>query len=487
MERASGILFPIFSLWGKESIGTLGEEAYQFIDFLANSHQKYWQVLPAGPTSYGDSPYQSYSSYAGNPYFIDLFALQKEGLLTIEDLSSQKFSPYINYEQLWNEKIPLLRKAFKNSGQTGGIKQQNFIKKHPQIEDYAVFMALKKHFSYVSRSLWTEGSYKKDLSPSLKEQLSDEISFHLFVQEIFYKQWSSLKAYAHTKKVKIIGDIPIYVAEDSADLWANPEFFQLEKDGRLSFVAGVPPDYFSETGQLWGNPLYNWAALKKDHFSWWVQRIKGAFTLYDVLRIDHFRGFEAFWAVPYGEQTAQNGQWVKAKGKELFETIKKELGEIEAIAEDLGVITPPVKKLIKETGFPGMKVLLFAFYAGQESDYMPHRYQDENCVVYTGTHDNETVSGWFQSGNQDDIASACEYLKLNTPSPEEFAWAYVEAAWNSKAKLAIAPLQDILALDNSARINTPSTLGSNWQWRMPHAPSKILSEKLASLTTQTGR
>lgn len=487
MKRESGILLPIFSLWGKEQIGTLGAEAFAFVDCLKGAGQKNWQVLPAGPTSYGDSPYQSYSSFAGNPYFIDLYQLKKQGWLDETDLTSQGPSNYIDYAELWNTKLPLLRKAYLRAW--GGVEKKvsAFAENFPEIQDYAAFMALKKHFNYAALSLWPEARYKSEFSPSLKAELQNEIDYHLFVQWCFYSQWEALKAYANEKGVRIIGDIPIYVAEDSSDLWANPEFFLLEPDGRLSAVAGVPPDYFSETGQLWGNPLYNWEALQKDNFKWWIRRLEGSLRLYDIIRIDHFRGFEAFWSVPFGDKTAANGTWIKAKGKELFQVLRAKLGDIPAIAEDLGVITPPVKKLIEETGFPGMKVLLFAFYAGQESDYMPHKYKNENCVVYTGTHDNETVAGWFKSGDGADIASACDYLHLSNPLPLDFARAYVKAAWQSKARLSVAPLQDVLGLGNAARINHPSTVGTNWQWRLSAPPPKESLQWLAELTLESKR
>ncbi|MGL5722852.1 MAG: 4-alpha-glucanotransferase [Brevinema sp.] len=482
MKRESGVLLPIFSLWGGDYSGVLGEEARSFIDFLAEAGQRYWQVLPSGPTGFGDSPYQSYSSWAGNPFFIDIRPLIEKKLLDKNDFPSYN-GDKVDYDALRAERIVLLKKAYQKSGYDGKL----FAKKHPHVEDYAVFMALKSHFNDAPRSMWSEANYKHLLTKELKKSLKDEINFHLFVQEIFYEQWLALKEYACQKGIQIIGDMPIYAAEDSADLWASPEFFQLEADGKLSAVAGVPPDYFSETGQLWGNPLYNWDALEKDGFKWWIERIEGVFMLFDMVRIDHFRGFESYWSVPYGDKTAQNGTWIEAKGSDLFKKIHKKLGKINAIAEDLGIITPEVKALMKETGFPGMKVLLFAFYAGQESDYMPHKYTDENCLVYTGTHDNDTVVGWFNTGSQEDISAACDYLKLSNPTAEEFAWAYVDAAWKSKARIAIAPLQDIMALGGETRINVPSTLGGNWTWRLTQAPDSSYAKRLHALTKETGR
>ncbi|MGL5253899.1 MAG: 4-alpha-glucanotransferase [Brevinema sp.] len=482
MKRESGILLPIFSLWGADYSGVLGQEAREFIDFLAESGQKYWQVLPCGPTGFGDSPYQSYSSWAGNPFFIDIRPLINKKWLDESDFPSYTGGK-VDYESLRATRMLLLKKAYLQSNYNG----EAFANKHPHIKDYAIFMSLKTHFNDAPRSQWAQAPYKHLLTDTLKNSLSDEINFHLFIQELFYDQWAQLKNYAHQKGVQIIGDIPIYAAEDSADLWASPEFFQLNEEGQLSAVAGVPPDYFSETGQLWGNPLYNWDALEKDGFKWWLDRIEGAFELFDMLRIDHFRGFEAFWSVPYGHPTAENGTWIKAKGKELFAAVNKKWGKINAIAEDLGIITPEVQELMKETGFPGMKVLLFAFYAGQESEYMPHKYRDENCLVYTGTHDNDTVVGWFHEGAKEDIQAACDYLNLSNPKAEEFAWAYVDAAWKSKARIAIAPLQDIMGLGGETRINVPSTLGGNWAWRLSQTPDSSLAKRLRLLTKEAGR
>lgn len=487
-NRASGVLLPVFSLPGSQGIGVLGKEAFEFVDFLAESKQKYWQVLPIGVTSYGDSPYQSFSSYAGNPYFIDLEEMIEMGYLNKNDVYGTAWSQFVDYEELWHRKYMLLRKAFNNGFEELKDDMRNFSEKNQWLQDFSLFMALKNHFNHVSRSRWPEAQFKKyGVRPELLQAVRKDQDFYVFIQYFFFKQWHSLKKYAHNNGIKIIGDIPIFVSEDSVDIWAYPEYFQLDSSGKPTAVAGVPPDAFSDTGQLWGNPLYNWDKMQYDHFSWWVNRIKESLQLFDMLRLDHFRGFEAYWAVPYGDTTAENGQWIKAPGSCLFDTVHHELGSISAIAEDLGVITDEVRDLIKQTGFPGMKILLFAFsHTEADSFYRPHHFP-KNCVVYTGTHDNETVAGWFKNGDPRDVACAAGYFNLKNPTSESFARAFVKGAWESNANLAIAPMQDILGLDNHARINHPSTLHNNWRWRLEYLPDQNTVKFLTELTISSGR
>ncbi|MGL5956766.1 MAG: 4-alpha-glucanotransferase [Brevinema sp.] len=471
-KRASGILCPIFSLPSNEGIGTLGQKAYDFVEFLAQSKQAYWQILPIGITSYGDSPYQSFSSYAGNPYFIDLDILCKEGLLSSDDCTLDWGNKeYVDYEQLWNKKYPLLRKAFQNASFTKTALQtacQQFF----WLEDYAIFMALKNHYQGKSRLEWEEGSLKSLVKKELLKSLESEIAFHVFVQVKFYEQWFALKKFANQHQVAIIGDIPIFVANDSADVWADPKYFYLDQTGQSTVVAGVPPDYFSETGQLWGNPLYNWEQLKKDQFSWWIQRIQTNLELFDGIRIDHFRGFESYWSIPYGEETAINGTWIKAYGRELFDLLKKQTKNLPVIAEDLGIITPEVKSLIEDTGFPGMCILQFAFDYHTDNPYKPENIK-ENRVVYTGTHDNNTSVGWFcDPQNSEQVQHLLhDYFHEESLDSNQFIKRFIEMAWASKAHTAIIPIQDLLGLGTEARINTPATVGDNWKWRLLEIPS----------------
>ena len=485
-QRTAGILCPIFSLPSEEGIGTLGIKAHEFVDFLKASKQKYWQILPIGLTSYGDSPYQSFSSYAGNPYFIDLSILKQKNYL--KDLDFDWGNPeYIEYEVLWNNKYTILKTAFKASN-FGNKELQKAFQKYTWLEDFATFMALKNHFKNCSRLDWTEARTKKTLSDSLKSKIQDEILFQSFLQVEFYEQWTALKKHANKQGISIIGDVPIFVAGDSTDVWADPEYFLLDDEGYPLVVAGVPPDYFSETGQLWGNPLYDWTKLKKDGFSWWINRIKEALTLFDVVRVDHFRGFEAYWAVPATDDTALNGEWIKAPGKAFFKAVKKEIGEVAIIAEDLGVITDEVKALIKETQFPGMAILQFAFDSNMENPYKPHNLPVHK-IVYTGTHDNNTTVGWFKDPqNKEAVDNAITYLELDEDiSPEDFTLNFIEVAYKSKANIAIIPIQDLLLKDLEARINTPSTLGMNWKWRMLEIPSEEKANYLKTLIKESSR
>ena len=493
MERGSGIIMHIASLPGKYGIGTFGEEAYKFADFLKKAGQKYWQILPLGQTSYGDSPYQSFSAFAGNPYFIDFDMLEKDDLLKKEDYYDINFGlnqEYIDYGLVFTEKMKILRIAYSNFKKKKSEDFNVFKEQEASwLEDYALFMAIKGKFELKSFQTWDDDIRlgKEEVISNYKEQLSDEINYWSFLQYEFFKQWDKLKNYINRLGIKVIGDIPIYVAEDSADLWSNPKVFLLEeKTLRPLKVSGCPPDAFSETGQLWGNPIYDWNYLEETGYSWWINRIKQSLKLYDVIRIDHFRGFEAYWTIHYGEKTAMNGKWVKGPKMKLFDAIKKELGEVNIIAEDLGLLTEETINFRKKTGFPGMKVLAFAFSGESDNPYLPHNYE-KNCVAYTGTHDNDTIKGWFETtGSKEEIENAIEYLKLT--EEEGYNWGLIRGIWGSVANTSIALMQDFLNLGNEARINLPSTMGKNWCWRAKKgAFTNELAKKIYRLTKIYGR
>lgn len=483
MERGSGIIMHITSLPNKYGIGSFGEEAFKFVDFLKNAGQKYWQVLPLGPTGYGDSPYQCFSAFAGNPYFIGLDLLVKDGLLRLEDIENIDLGQEkerVDYYKIFKNKMEILKKAYKNNKES---LEEFKVENKNWIEDYGLFMALKNKFDLRAWYDWDKDIRfrEKEAMDKYKKELEDEIGYWIFLQYVFHKQWSSLKEYANSNDIKIIGDIPIYVAGDSCDVWANHKMFLLDED-RVPFrVAGCPPDYFSETGQLWGNPLYDWEYLDKNNYTWWIDRIKTSLKLYDLVRIDHFRGFKAFWSIPYGDETAINGKWVKGPGVKLFNKVKDELGEVNIIAEDLGLLTQEVIDFLKETGFPGMKVLQFAFSRDYESQYVPHNHI-KNCIVYTGTHDNDTFLGWFQDEkNKGDVEYAKEYLKLS--EEEGYNWGFIRGAWSSVAALAMAPMQDFLGLDNNYRMNKPSIAENNWTWRAREEQlNEDLEHKIKKLT-----
>ncbi|MCT4606905.1 MAG: 4-alpha-glucanotransferase [Marinisporobacter sp.] len=491
ITRSSGILMHITSLPSSYGIGTFGKEAYEFVDFLVKAGQKYWQLLPLGATGYGDSPYQSFSAFAGNPYFIDFEWLEKDGLLEKEDyihLDFGKDREKVDYEKIFKNKRIVLRKAFENGKEKYEEELKSFQKENNDwVEDYALYMAVKNEFQLKPWQEWDEDIKlrKEEVVKHYKEILKEEINYWVFLQLLFFKQWGNLKQYANEKGIRIIGDIPIYVAEDSADTWANSEIFLLDEEKKPIKVAGCPPDAFSETGQLWGNPIYRWDDLEKTGYGWWIQRIKGSYKLYDVLRIDHFRGFESFWQVSYGEETAVNGEWVKGPGSKLFHAIKKSLGEIDVIAEDLGYLTQEVINFREETGYPGMKVLQFAFDTREESDYLPHNY-DENCIVYTGTHDNDTACGWFENTKKSDVDFAIKYLNLN--EEEGYHWGFIRGAWSSIGNLVVAQMQDFLGLGTEARMNIPSTIGGNWQWRVKKEDlTDELAKKIDTITKLYGR
>jgi 4-alpha-glucanotransferase len=459
---------PIFSLPSAGGIGTFGKEAYRFVDFLKKSGQSWWQILPLNPTNYGDSPYQSFSSYAGNPYFIDPQLLIEDGFLTVEEFTSFDFGDNhntVDYGKLYENRIMMLKIAFSrfipDDEYNAFCKDNSF-----WLDEYAIFMALKNAHNDMAWEFWEDELRFRDkkLLEEIKETYSSVISLYKFIQYMFSKQWFKLKEYANKNGIKIIGDIPIYVAYDSVDVWSDPKQFQLDKNLKPKAVAGCPPDIFSEDGQLWGNPLYDWSFMKKDGYSWWKKRMKYAFRLYDMVRIDHFRGFEAYWSIPYGDKTAKGGKWVKGPNMALFNEFEKEFGgDMPIIAEDLGLLTPEVVKMLKKSGFPGMKVLQFAFTAGSDSDYLPHNY-GKNCVVYTGTHDNDTIIGWSKDASEDDLKMAKKYLHLD--ESEGINWAMMRAALMSVADICILTMQDIIGLDSSARINVPSTVGGNWVWRI---------------------
>lgn len=478
MKRSSGILMHISSLPGNFGIGTLGKEAYKFVDFLKNSGQSYWQILPLGHTSYGDSPYQCFSAFAGNPYFIDFDLLEEENLLLKEDYINIDYGNdenKIDYGKIYYERKNILKKAYKNFLNKNQqlftkFKEENYF----WLEDYSLYMAIKEEFNLKSWQQWDEDIRirKKYVLSYYKVKLKDEINYWAFVQFKFFEQWNNLKVYANKKGIKIIGDIPIYVAEDGSDIWANPKMFNLDENLKPKVVAGCPPDAFAKTGQLWGNPIYNWTYLESNAYKWWVLRIKESFKLYDVVRIDHFRGFESYWEVPYGDKTAEFGRWVKGPGIKLFNTIKDKLGNLNIIAEDLGFLTQEVIDFKDETGYPGMKVLQFAF-GSYNSGYMPHNYE-KNSVAYTGTHDNDTIKGWIDKERSSEIfKQAKEYLGLN--EEEGYNFGFIRGVFSSVSDLVIIPLQDFLNLGTEARINIPSTLGGNWTWRVDR---KLLTEEL---------
>lgn len=489
--RKSGILLPVSSLPSAYGIGSFSKQAYEFVDFLEKAGQKLWQILPLGPTGYGDSPYQSFSTFAGNPYYIDLDALVKEGYLGRWDCSRYDFGSdkqYVDYEKMYQSRFVILRKAYEKSKIGKNQEFQDFVQKNSEwLDDYALYMAVKDGFNGAVWSEWQEDIKlrKPEAMEEYRQKYAADIEFYQFQQFMFDKQWKKLKQYANAKGIEIVGDIPIYVAFDSADTWANPELFQLDENCVPLGVAGCPPDAFCATGQLWGNPLYRWDYHKETGYAWWMKRIAKCLEWYDVIRIDHFRGFEAYYAIPYGEPTAQFGQWEKGPGMELFRTIQEKLGHIQVIAEDLGFLTESVIQMVEETGYPGMKVLQFAFDAKGESEYLPHHYT-RNCVVYTGTHDNDTIKGWHDSMSPEDKKFAHKYLNLTNDKNAE--WTFIRAALSSVADTAIIPIQDYLLLSSAARMNTPSTLGDNWKWRLKKGQcSDKLAKKIREMTELYGR
>lgn len=506
--RRSGVLLPITSIPSKYGIGGFSKECYEFVDFLEKAGQSLWQILPLGPTGYGDSPYQSFSTYAGNPYFIDLEKLIEAGWLTERDCEAAcgenkdteggcvkenreeetGGQRYVDYGKIYETRFELLRKAYQNSGIGKDSAFREFCRKNAYwLDDYALFMAVKNAFGGKSFNQWDEDIRfrRQTAMESYRERYAEEIDFIRFTQYLFDEQWSDLRAYAAGKGIQIIGDIPIYVAYDSADVWSAPELFQLDERAVPVAVAGCPPDLFSATGQLWGNPLYRWEYHRETGYAWWMKRIARCYELYDILRIDHFRGFDEYYSIPYGDPTAEFGHWEKGPGYDIFQVMKAKLGKMEVIAEDLGFLTPSVLRLVKRTGYPGMKVLLFAFPGGKDSEYLPHNY-GKNAVVYTGTHDNDTIEGWIKAAKRADLSFTMEYL--NVKRRKDIRWGMIRAALSSVADAAIIPIQDYLGLDNSARMNLPSTLGENWKWRLlPGELTEELAEKMSRLAKLYGR
>ncbi|MGN0133448.1 MAG: 4-alpha-glucanotransferase [Anaerotignum sp.] len=492
MERSSGILLPISALPSPYGIGSMGKAAYDFIDFLAKAEQKWWQILPVGPTSYGDSPYQSFSTFAGNPYFVDLETLCKEGLLKQAEIDAVDWGSdpaKVDYQKIYEGRFDLLAKAKQRGWEKDAEEIERFTEENKSwLPDYALYMALKRHFGMKAWTEWEDEDIrlrKEDALAKYRRELAEDMELFIYIQYLFFRQWNALRAYAKEKGIGIIGDMPIYVAMDSADVWAEPKFFQLDEKNVPHEVSGVPPDAFSADGQLWGNPLYDWDAMKADGYGWWIRRIDGAAKLYDVLRIDHFRGLESYWAVPYGDTNAKNGHWVKGPGMDLVSVLKNWFPHVSFIAEDLGYLTPEVQQLLKDSEFPGMKVLEFAFDSREPSDYLPHTYTS-HCVCYVGTHDNETVMAWKDAAAPEDIAMAVKYLGLN--EEEGFHWGILRGGMSSVAELFVAQMQDFLGLGAEARMNTPSTLGGNWQWRLKEGQiTEELTAKIAEMTRLYGR
>ena len=491
MDRLSGILLHISSLPSPYGIGTMGRAAYDFAGFLREAGQTYWQLLPLGPTSYGDSPYQSFSTFAGNPYFIDLELLAEDGLLDRGALEAADWGSnprYVDYAKIYEARFPLLRQAF----QAGYLRDRKaveaFRRENRWLDNYALYMAVKAHFGMRSWLEWPDEDIRLRRPAAVarySRELQEDVDFYTYLQFLFFRQWNALRDHIHSQGLQIIGDLPIYVAMDSADVWAEPEYFQLGEGNVPTEVSGVPPDYFTADGQLWGNPLYDYDRMARDGFAWWIRRVEGAGRLFDVIRIDHFRGLESYWAVPYGEKTAKVGRWRKGPGMDLVGTLTERFPHLEIIAEDLGYLTPEVHQLLADSGLPGMKVLEFAFDAREPSNYLPHLY-DRRCVCYVGTHDNETVVQWRDQTARADLTFARKYLGLS--EAEGFHWGMIRGGMASVADTFVAQMQDCLGLGAEARMNTPGTLGGNWQWRLlPGEATPALAKKLRQYTGMYGR
>ncbi|MCL2019666.1 MAG: 4-alpha-glucanotransferase [Oscillospiraceae bacterium] len=483
--RSSGVLMHITSLPSPYGIGTFGAEAEAFVDWLVNAGQKYWQILPLSPTGYGESPYQSFSTFAGNPLLIDLDDLVSGGLLkkTACDEAEYGADPkFVDFDKVYRSKMRLLNEAYASFSEDVGYL--SFIQEEAEwLDDYALFMAIKEQYNLASWQTWEKDIRFRRIETvkKMREELAARINFWKFIQYTFMRQWLKLKRYANKNGIKIIGDLPIYVALDSADVWSNTDLFLLDVDCVPTKVAGVPPDFFSKTGQLWGNPLYNWERMKKENYLWWIKRVKKCAELYDVIRIDHFRAFDTYYAIDYNEKTAVNGKWEKGPRMDFFKAIDKELGKVNIIAEDLGEVFESVTELLKDSGFPGMKILQFGFNPeNKDNDHLPHHYP-YNSVVYTGTHDNSTIKGWYKSEN----SSTCRMF-LNYLRPALFEglnYAAFRALYQSRARLVVLPMQDILGLSDKARMNRPSTLGGNWIWRMKKGKNtRKTAQKLNRLT-----
>ena len=488
--RESGVLMHITSLAGKYGVGTMGKPAFDFVDFLKKAGQSCWQILPLTPTGYGDSPYQSCSTFAGNHYLIDLQKLVEDGLLNTEEIESVRWSDTeekVNFGLLYNHKLNVLRIAF--SRFAPGEDFERFCRENSSwLADFALFMALKAKTGGEPWYRWEDDLKFRnpDAIWKARQALREEIRFYCFVQYIFYTQWNALRTYAHEAGITIIGDVPIYVPLDSADVWSNPELFQLDESLNPTAVAGCPPDAFSEDGQLWGNPLYRWDLLKQDGYNWWINRLAAAGKIYDVVRMDHFRGFESYWSVPAGEATAKNGKWIKGPDMDFMNTVKARLPELRLIAEDLGFLTQAVLDLRDQSGFPGMKVLGFAFDSRDPSEYLPHTYIP-NTVCYTGTHDNMTTRQWFETSGEEAVAYAREYMCLN--EKEGDVWGTIRTAFSTVSDLCITPMQDFLNLGGESRMNFPGTMTDcNWTWRVKEGMiTDALAEKIRKMTVLYGR
>ena len=487
--RGSGILMHITSLPGPYGVGTMGKQAFAFIDFLNKAGQTHWQLLPLNPTGYGDSPYQSCSAFAGNHYLIDLEQLVEDGLLCAAEAERGPWNERedrVNFGLLYQNRLQILRLAYQRFDDDAALDA--FCRDNNDwLPDFALYMALKDQFAGRPWYQWEEPLKRRESEAvcRARQALGEQIRFYSFVQYLFFKQWTQLRRYAKEKNICIIGDVPIYVPLDSVEVWCSPELFCLDNDLTPTAVAGCPPDAFSEDGQLWGNPLYRWDAMAANGYRWWIRRLAAAGKLYDVVRLDHFRGFEAYWSVPYGDVTARNGKWIKGPGMALIDVVKRELPALQMIAEDLGYLTQEVLNLRDSSGFPGMKVLEFAFDSREPSDYLPHNYV-QNTVCYTGTHDNMTMRQWFETAPDDAVAYAAEYMGLTRQ--EGFVWGTIRTALSSVSNLCIIPMQDYLELGGEARMNLPGTLGNNWVWRAVEGSfSDSLAEKIYKLTRMYGR
>lgn len=489
MERSAGILLPIFSLPGAYGAGVLGAEAREFVDFLRAAGQKWWQILPLGPTGGGNSPYTSESTFAGNPLLIDLEHLAAKGLLDQADLETARVPPAagIDYGALYRLREPLLRKAFQRARGKGDEEVRAFSERHPWLREYVLYRAAKSRFQNAAWFQWPDEALRRHEAEALehwRRELAEEVAFRSYEQYWFFAQWAELRDYANENGVKIIGDMPIYVSLDSADVWAERKEFLLDREGKPSKVAGVPPDYFSEEGQLWGNPLYDWPAMKENGFGWWIRRVEGASILFDAIRIDHFRGLESYWAIPADSDTAKVGAWEKGPGMDLLRVLINWFPQTTYIAEDLGILTDSVHRLRDKAGLPGMKVLEFAF-SGPDNSYLPHHYQP-GCICYTGTHDNDTVVGWYTHASKEEKAFVEDYLGVS--DAESARKALLRCGQGSVAELFVAQMQDYLGLGSEARLNVPGVADGNWCWRLlPGQVTKDLAEEIRTMTETFSR
>lgn len=483
-DRSAGVLMPVSSLPAPYGIGTFGKSAYELVDKLVEARQKYWQVLPIGPTSFGDSPYASFSAFAGNPYFIDLDTLIEEGLLERDYVNSFMWNiedKYVDYGLIYNSRFKVLRTAFENSNHFETEEYKKFLKENEfWLEDYCIYSACKNKFSGTAWFDWDEDIKfrKKEALNDIKEELANEIDFYKFIQFKFYEQWNKLKSYANDKNIEIIGDIPIYVAYDSVDVWQNTDMFQLDEELNPKSVAGVPPDAFSETGQRWGNPIYNWKKIEEDDFSWWRKRMEHSAKLYDVIRIDHFIGMVKYYSIPAKDEDARNGKWQKGPGMKLIKVINESIGDKKIVAEDLGVKMPEVAEVLEKSGYPGMKVLEFAFDGDRKNGHLPYNW-DKNIVAYGGTHDNDTLVGYFTGLEWWELGYIREYMECRNGTIEDLVDKIFMTAYASVANVVIFQMQDVLKVGNIGRMNLPSSMGTNWRWRM--LPGEFSAEKIERL------